>query len=90
MKKFKATGVRLGFTLMNIANLGVGICIAFAFSWPITLLIIAFIPLLIIGGIFQTKALAGFAEENKKVLEQAGSVNFLILFKFKKLVDPDI
>ncbi len=59
---------------MNVANLGVGVCIAFVFSWPITLLIIGFIPLLVIGGFFQTIALAGFAKENKSILEQAGSV----------------
>lgn len=70
-----ATGVRLGFALMNIANLGVGIIIAFVYSWPITLLIIAFIPLLIIGGIFQMKALAGFAESNKTTIEQAGAIS---------------
>lgn len=69
-----ATGVRLGFALMNIANLGVGVIIAFVYSWPITLLIIAFIPLLIIGGVFQMKALAGFAESNKSTIEQAGAV----------------
>lgn len=60
---------------MNVANLGVGIVIAFFYSWPITLLIIAFIPLLIIGGIFQTQALAGFAESNKEILETAGSIS---------------
>lgn len=72
---------------MNVANLGVGICIAFAFSWPITLLIIGFIPLLIIGGIFQTKAISGFAEENKKILEEAGSVNncFNLFVRFENI-----
>ncbi len=70
-----ATGVRLGFALMNVANLGVGVVIAFAYSWPITLLIIGFIPLIVIGGIFQMKALSGFAKSNKDILEQAGSVS---------------
>lgn len=59
---------------MNVANLGVGIVIAMFYSWPITLLIIAFIPLLIIGGIFQTQALAGFAKTNQEILQTAGSV----------------
>ncbi len=63
---------------MNVANLGVGIIIAMVYSWPITLLIIAFIPLLIIGGIFQTQALAGFAKSNKEILEIAGSVTILL------------
>jgi ATP-binding cassette subfamily B (MDR/TAP) protein 11 len=61
---------------MNVANLGVGICIAFGFSWPITLLIIGFMPFLIIGGIFQTKRLAGFAKKDKEILESAGKVNY--------------
>ena len=57
-----------------MANLGVGICIAFAFSWPITLLILAFVPLIVIGGVFQTKLMTGFAGKDKEILEQAGKV----------------
>ena len=61
---------------MNVSNLGVGIIISFAFSWPITLLIIGFVPFMIIGGFIQTKMLAGFSGKDKKVLEEAGKVSF--------------
>ncbi len=66
---------------MNCANLGVGILIAFAFGWAITLLILGFVPFLIIGGVFQTKLMTGFASKDKEILEQAGKVIFK--FKFK-------
>ena len=61
---------------MNFGNLGVGVLIAFGFNWPITLLIIAFVPLIVIGGIFQTKLMTGFAGKDKEILEQAGKVKY--------------
>lgn len=42
-----ATGAKIGNILMNIANLGVGIVLAFYYSWVITLVIIAFIPFMV-------------------------------------------
>ncbi len=59
---------------MNVSNLGVGIIIAFIFSWPITLLILGFMPFLILGGVFQTKMLAGFSGHDKKNLEESGKL----------------
>ncbi len=70
-----ATGVRIGFTLMNIGNLGVGLVIGFVYSWVITLLIIGFLPFVIILGVFQAKMLTKFSEKDKKILEEAGQVN---------------
>jgi ATP-binding cassette, subfamily B (MDR/TAP), member 1 len=60
---------------MNFANLGIGIILAFVNSWAITLLIAAFIPVMILSGILQTKLLTGFAGKDKKSLEDAGKVN---------------
>jgi hypothetical protein len=59
---------------MNLANLGVGIILSFAYSWSVTLVILAFIPLMIIGGILQTKMLTGFSKKDKEILEEAGKV----------------
>lgn len=74
-----ATGVRLGFVLQVLGNLGVGIIIAFVFSWPVTLVILGFIPLMILSGVFQTKLMTGFSSKDKSVLEKAGSVRKLFI-----------
>lgn len=72
-----ATGIRIGGFIMNISNLGVGIILSFAYSWPVTLVILAFIPLIIIGGVLQTKMLTGFSKKDKQVLEEAGKVSLI-------------
>lgn len=69
---------------MNLSNLGVGIVIAFVYSWAVTLVIIAFLPFLIIGGVLQTQMLTGFASKDKEVIEQAGKVILLILFELNR------
>ena len=60
---------------MNFANIGTGLIIAFIYGWQLTLLIIAFLPLLIIGGFLQIRILAGVAGSNKTALEEAGKVS---------------
>ena len=57
---------------MNVANLGVGLVIAFIYGWAITLLILAFIPFMIASGVFQTKVLSGFSGKDKEAIEEAG------------------
>jgi ABC-type multidrug transport system fused ATPase/permease subunit len=69
-----ATGVRIGFVLTNIGNLGVGLVISFVYGWAITLCILAFVPFMIIGGALQTKMLTGFSGKDKKILEEAGKI----------------
>lgn len=48
--------------------------LAFVYGWAITLTILAFIPLMVIAGGIQTKALTGFQGKDKKILEEAGQV----------------
>lgn len=67
-----ASGVRLGTMIMNVSNLGTGLIIAFIYGWQLTLLILAFLPLLIIGGFLQIRIMAGVAGQNKQALEEAG------------------
>lgn len=71
-----ATGVRIGTVLMNLSNLGVGIILAFVYSWAVTLVILGFLPFLIIGGVLQTQMLTGFSSKDKEVIEEAGKVFF--------------
>lgn len=69
-----ATGIRIGILLQNFASLGTGVIIGFVYSWQLTLLVIAFIPLIIIGGFLETRLITGFAKRDQKALEDAGKV----------------
>lgn len=73
-----ATGIRIGTVLMNVANLGLGLFLAFFYNWPITLVVISFLPIMVIGGIMQTKVLTGFSGKDKEILEEAGKVLYYI------------
>ena len=74
-----AMGVRIGTVLMNVANLGVGIVIAFVYSWAVTLVILAFVPFLVIGGFLQTQLFTGYASKDKEILDEAGKVVISLL-----------
>ena len=49
--------------------------VAFVYSWLMTLMILAVVPILIVAGVLQIKALTGHATSNKKSLEHAGKVS---------------
>jgi ABC-type multidrug transport system fused ATPase/permease subunit len=69
-----ATGVRIGTTLQNLGSLGTGIILSFVFSWQLTLLILAFVPLMVAGGFLQSRLMTGFASKDKETFEGAGKV----------------
>ena len=66
--------MRLGFALMNIANLGIGIILSLVYGWAIALLILGFVPFMILSGILQTKLMTGFTGKDKEIIEEAGKV----------------
>jgi len=79
-----ASGVRLGIMLQNVVTIGVGIFIGFIYSWQLTLLIIAFLPLIVFGAVIQIRLIEKFAKKNNNRLEDAGKVfiwNILFVFK---------
>lgn len=65
--------------LQNVANLGVGLILAFIYGWSLTLVVLAFIPFIIVGGFLQTFLFTGFADrvEFQRVLLEANSPSFL-------------
>ena len=69
-----ASGIRIGTLLQNFASLGTGLIIGFVFSWQLTLLVIAFLPLIIVGAFLETRLITGFAQHDQKALEDAGQV----------------
>lgn len=69
-----ATGIRVGTTLSGLSILLVGVVIAFVFGWQLSLVILAFVPLLIISGVISMKIMAGFDSGDKKYLENAGRI----------------
>ncbi|CAF1200942.1 unnamed protein product, partial [Rotaria sordida] len=69
-----ATGIRIGLMLKNFASLGVGIILAFMFSWQLTLLVLGFIPFLVVGSFLERYLATGFASRNKKIFEDVGKI----------------
>ncbi|KAM4688621.1 ATP-binding cassette sub-family B member 5-like [Discoglossus pictus] len=69
-----ATGSRLGLVAQNVACMGLSVLIAFAFSWELSLLLLFMLPILVITGMLHARALAGFANQDKIELQQAGKI----------------
>lgn len=55
----QASGAQLGTMLQNLANIGTGIIIGFVYGWQLTLVILAFIPIIGIAGVLQMQLLEG-------------------------------
>lgn len=58
----------------SLTSIGASFIIAFYFSWKLTLVIMCFLPLIGLSGVFQAKMLTGFESKNKKSMEEAGQV----------------
>ena len=69
-----ATGIRLGTLLESTMCMLAALVIALVYSWAMTLLILAIVPLIALSNVFQIKAHAWHAASNKKSLEKAGKV----------------
>uniref|UniRef100_A0A668AZY9 ATP-binding cassette, sub-family B (MDR/TAP), member 11a n=1 Tax=Myripristis murdjan TaxID=586833 RepID=A0A668AZY9_9TELE len=65
----------IGMTVNSLTSIGASFIIAFYFSWKLTLVIICFLPLIALSGVFQAKMLTGFANDDKKAMEAAGQVS---------------
>ncbi|CAN2389828.1 phosphatidylcholine-translocating ATPase activity [Pristimantis euphronides] len=69
-----ATGSRLGLLAQNFSSMGLSLLIAFFFGWELSLLILAMTPVLVVTGLLETRALTGFANRDKKDLQEAGKI----------------
>uniref|UniRef100_A0A8C7K2S8 ATP-binding cassette, sub-family B (MDR/TAP), member 11a n=1 Tax=Oncorhynchus kisutch TaxID=8019 RepID=A0A8C7K2S8_ONCKI len=70
-----ATGSQIGMIVNSLTNIGASFIIAFSFSWKLSLVVVCFLPLIGLSGVFQAKMLTGFANEDKKAMEAAGQVS---------------
>ena len=71
----QATGTRLGTLLETFIALGLSLIIALVYSWLLTLVLLTLVPVMLVAGFLQLKALTGHAGANKVALEQAGKVS---------------
>uniref|UniRef100_A0A3Q3DTX5 ATP-binding cassette, sub-family B (MDR/TAP), member 11a n=1 Tax=Hippocampus comes TaxID=109280 RepID=A0A3Q3DTX5_HIPCM len=70
-----ATGSQIGMIVNSLTNIGASFIISFYFSWKLTLVIMCFLPLIGLSGLLQAKMLTGFANDDKKAMEDAGQVS---------------
>jgi ATP-binding cassette subfamily B (MDR/TAP) protein 1 len=69
-----ATGARLGMIMMTISSIGVGLVIAFCYSWKFALFNLGVMPFAIAFNVMQMKFAKGFSSKNRCLLEGAGKV----------------
>ncbi|GAV01568.1 hypothetical protein RvY_12259 [Ramazzottius varieornatus] len=78
-----AAGVRIATLLQAGTLLLAALIIAFVYSWKLSLVVLAFVPLVVLGGLFQNRVLVGQAGRNQKSLEAAGKVAFESISNFR-------
>ncbi|KAM5153162.1 bile salt export pump-like [Mantella aurantiaca] len=70
-----ATGSQIGMIVTSLTNIAASLIIAFYFTWKLSLVVLGFLPLIGLSGVFQAKMLTGFANQDKMALEEAGKVS---------------
>lgn len=65
---------RLGLAVMNSVTAVAGIIISFFYCWQLTLVLIAMLPLIVIGAAMQMMVMSGLAKEDDKALSDASQV----------------
>ena len=68
------SGSTLGSIIQALSTLAVGLGIAFASSWQLTLVILATLPLMAAASTLHVKILAGFGGRSKKAYEDASQI----------------
>ncbi|XP_071946246.1 ATP-dependent translocase ABCB1-like [Antedon mediterranea] len=66
-----ATGIRIGTTVQALVTLIVALIMAFVYGWKLSLVVLAGVPLIMIGGMLEMQAFAGNQKTNEGLLEDA-------------------
>ncbi|XP_048881324.1 ATP-dependent translocase ABCB1 isoform X12 [Brienomyrus brachyistius] len=81
-----AAGSRLGLITNTICALIIAIVVAFIFSWQLTLLILACVPILSGANFIQMRATGGHASKDQKALELSGKISTETVENFRTVV----
>lgn len=68
------TGQTFGAIIQALAGLITGLVIAFYYSWRLTFVVVATIPLIGLAGYFQLRALSGYGQASRSAYEDAGQI----------------
>ncbi|XP_051999325.1 ATP-dependent translocase ABCB1 isoform X6 [Xyrauchen texanus] len=81
-----AAGSRLGLATNTICTLGIAIIVAFIYSWQLTFLILACVPILTGANFIQMRAMSGHASKDQSALEMSGKISTETVENFKTVV----
>ncbi|UJR24257.1 hypothetical protein I4U23_027224 [Adineta vaga] len=81
-----ASGVHFGFVCQTFISLGMGLFIGFIFSWQLTLMMMAFIPVVILGAYFQMRVEAAFEHKDKPYVDNAGKITMETIQNIRTVV----
>ena len=73
----QASGPQLGFLIQTLAGLGGAVAIGLIYSWQLTLVLLAFAPLIILSGIVSVKQSANVNRSNSRKTQKAAAVNIV-------------
>jgi len=76
-------GDKLGNVLMSLSMFVSGIIVAFTTSWKLTLVLIAVMPLMALGGMLITKSVQTGAKKAEQAYTKAGGVSEEVLYQIK-------
>lgn len=74
MRVLQATGVRLGTLMESFVGMFLGLLISFIYNWVLSLVILGVVPVVVIAGSLEARALTGQVGDTKRDLESAGKV----------------
>ncbi len=70
----QATGERLGTLVESFFGMLLALLISFIYNWVLSLVILGVVPIVMIAGSLEVRAITGQAGQNKRDLESAGKV----------------
>ncbi|CAF1024330.1 unnamed protein product [Adineta ricciae] len=79
-------GIYLSVMCQNAGALGVGLLLGFVFSWQLTLLVIGFLPLNILGGLLQSRLMTGFERTNNEALVESWKISLETIQNIRTVV----